>query len=177
VSPGIVLATLMHLRLWVGDASEDPADQARRLQDASVAISAASSSRELAAALLTLGEAETHFAAYVGNDRCHEKPAGMRCDRGKARSYWQLHSLACTDLSEVAAGDHETATLVAAQCAARLLRWGKYTCGSWAGAFNLYAGNACGKGPGKAREQRMRQVLNMLDHGGQPWPAEPIVRK
>lgn len=172
MNPAPILLTLLRLNLWAGDATEPPENRTARLQDIAVAIAGASANRTEAAALLALGEVETRFARYVSEDRCHEGPRGMRCDEGRSRSVWQLQRAACPSLWELPPGD-QRATYVAAQCAVRLLRYGRAKCGSVAGAFAVYAGRPCKDRIGPPRERRMRQVLVMLDHGGLPWPSEP----
>ncbi len=163
-----VLACMMRLQLWAPDvATEEPIARAERLRTASIAIAAASSNRELAAALLTVAEAETRLAKYVGEDRCLDGPRGAQCDRGRdglprARSYWQLQRSACAPLWELPPGD-ERATYVAAQCAARLLRWGRQYCGSWAGSLSVYGGRRCKDPIGVRRAARMQTIRSMLD--------------
>lgn len=168
----VIFATLLRLALWSGDAAEPADARAQRLNDIAAAVQSASSSSEVQAALLTLGEAETHFAAYVGSGHCEAGPRGSRCDRGRARSYWQLHKPACPKLFDLEPTDPSTVP-VAAQCAARYLRYGRSICGDWQGAFSVLAGRRCADPFGIPRAQRMRSVLSMLEHGGTPWPAEP----
>lgn len=168
-----ILATLLRLALWRGDAAEDPIARTERLTDVAVAIAGASASRDEAAALLALGEAETHFARYTRHPTtCAEGPRGMRCDHGRAYGYWSLWRSACPAAWELPIDDPR-ATAVTAQCAVQLLRMGRWTCKSWAGAFSLYAGRRCSDPIGLPRERRMKQIRIMLDHGGLPWPAEP----
>lgn len=165
MNPALVLAALLRLQLWAPDVQlEYPVARTERLQEASAAISAAAGqSREMAAALLTLGEAEARFAAYVGTGRCHEGPRGARCDRGKARTYWQLHEAACRSAWAAEPGSRAE-TFAGAQCAANLLRYGRWQCGSWQGAFNVYAGRRCSDNRGQAaqRAARMSQILSWL---------------
>lgn len=59
------------------------------------------------------------------------------------------------------------------KCAIQLYRYGKFACKAPGGAFALYAGRRCSDPIGPRRQQRLQQILNMLDHGGIPWPAEP----
>lgn len=172
MNPGPILATLLHLRLWAGDAQEDPAARAERLQDIAIAIGGASSSREEAAFLLTVGEAETRFASFAGYNRCRVTDNGRQCDHGKARSYWQLHHAACPGLWNLPPGDARGVYL-AAQCAVQLYRYARFACTAPGGAFDLYAGQRCGGKLGEQRYVRMNQILIMLKHSGMPWPSEP----
>jgi hypothetical protein len=165
LNPAPILATLLRLSLWHGDATEDPIARAERLQDIAVAIAGASSSRDEAAFLLTLGEAETRFAAYTRHpETCVLGPRGMRCDQGRAYGYWSLHRRACTALHGLPLDDPRT-VYVGATCAIQLYRFGRFTCGRGddAGIFNVYAGNSCSKGPGAARANRMAQIRAMLN--------------
>lgn len=171
-----ILATLLHLALWRGDASEDPIARAERLQDIAVAIASASASRDEAAFLIVLGEQETHFARYARHPRTCVAggPRGARCDHGAAYGYWSLHRAACpalwdAELSE----DDPRAVYLGAQCAVALYRYGRFACKEPGGAFALYGGRRCGDPIGPRRAQRMNQIKIMLDHGGLPWPAEP----
>lgn len=159
-----ILATLLRLQLWHGDATEEPIARAERLRDVAVAIAAASSSRDEMAFLLTLGEAETRFAAYTRHPTtCVQGPRGARCDVGKAYGYWSLHRKACPALHELPLDDPR-ATYVGAQCAVRLYRFGRFTCGTPAGIFSVYAGRRCSDKLGIPRAHRMRQIRIMLDH-------------
>lgn len=177
MNPAPVLATLLHLRLWAGDASELPDARAERLQDIAVAIAGASASREEEAFLLALGEAETHFAKYTRHPTvCVSGPRGMRCDSGRAYGYWSLWRSACPGAWELPVDDPR-ATALTAQCAVALYRMGKYTCKNWAGAFAFYAGRRCSDAIGIPRARRMNQIQIMLEHGGLPWPSEPVVPK
>ncbi len=156
-----ILATLLKLGLWHGDASEDPISRAERLQDIAVAIAGASASRDEAAFLLALGEAETHFGAYTAHPTtCVTGPHG--CDKGRAFGYWSLHRQACPALWDLPPGD-QRATYVGAQCAIRLYRFGKFTCGTPAGTFAVYAGDKCSHPRGIPRAARMSQVRALLD--------------
>lgn len=99
MNPTAVLAVLLRLTLWSGDASEPADARATRLRDIAVAVAGASSSREEAAFLLALGEAETHFARYTAHPQtCVAGPRGARCDAGRAFGYWSLHRAACPPL-------------------------------------------------------------------------------
>lgn len=177
MNPAPVLATLVHLALWSGDAREDPAARAARLQDIAVAVGGASASRDEAAFLLALGEAETHFGAYTQHPAtCVLGPRGMRCDSGRAYGYWSLHRQACSTIWGIPAGD-QRAVYVGAQCAVALYRAGLYACKSKAGAFAYYAGRRCSDPIGPPRARRMAQIAIMLEHGGLPWPSEPMIPK
>src|SRR5512146_744183 len=164
MTPEVVLATLLRLALWSGDATEPPDARATRLQDIAVGVAAASASWDEAAFLLSLGELETHFAAYTQHPTtCLAGPRGARCDHGRAYGYWSLHYKACPALWELPAAD-QRAVYVGAQCAVQLYRYGRFACKAPGGAFALYAGRRCGDPIGERRLQRMRQVRVMLEH-------------
>lgn len=168
-----ILATLLKLHLWSPDVTqENPAERAERLQVASVAIAAAASSRDETAFLLAEGEAETRFAKYVGEDRCQDGPAGVRCDHGTARGYWQAHRAACPALFELPDGD-ERAVAVAAQCSIALFRYARFACSAPEGVFNLPAGRRCSDPWGRARLKRMAEIRAMLDRSAVQHSASP----
>jgi hypothetical protein len=140
------------------DRGETRVERAARLEPvASEMIAATRGDRQLLAAMLVLGDEESHWAAYVTEGRCHEGPPGQRCDVGLARGPWQLHRRTCPRAWEHPSGSaqslHEEA-----RCAAALLRYGRRKCGSWAGAFGVYAGVGCGWAGGMRRARRMGRV-------------------
>ena len=130
-----------------------------------MAIASASASWDEAAFLLTIGEAETHFARYVVRpDVCLATgPAGARCDRGRAFGYWSLHRKACPAVWDLPRDD-ERSVIVAASCVVRLYRYARYTCGPGAGPFNLYGGRSCSDRRGQARAVRMARFVALMGH-------------
>jgi hypothetical protein len=152
VSPEAILAVLLGLPLWQGD--RDDTDEARRalLEPVAVAISAASDDRQVVAAVITQGLRESRYARAVIENRCHEMPAGARCDEDscgnpRARGPWQLWHRACPSAYEFGAGTPESLA-AEAKCIARLWRGGFRRCqglhpaGDVAGAFAALRGGA-----------------------------------
>jgi hypothetical protein len=131
------------------------------------AAQATSDPKQTAAALLTLGFEESRFAAYVGEGRCAEGPKGARCDRGKARGYWQLWRVACP-LAWTLEHNSRRALRVEARCAARawrgaLLRNRRcHPAGPIAGAFAGYRGADCRWRRAAGRAKRFQRVLLRL---------------
>lgn len=160
-----VLAVLLSLPQYYGDRHADPTleDRARLLRPVAEAIAEVSRNRTEAAALIALMKHETNGARYVLDGHCEQGPVGARCDGGRARGAWQVHSW-CRALfagPENAPGRH----LAGARCAVSLLRKGRAQCGSLAGAFGVYAGAGCKwkGGPGRVKttnlmEARLRAV-------------------
>lgn len=97
------------------------------------------------AAVLAIGGGESAWAEFVLFD-CRDRPADASgdCDRGKARTYWQLHDAACPELRGVAVGSVESVR-IGADCARR--RWGyamKVCRGNVEQSFAQYGGRRCG---------------------------------
>lgn len=148
-----VLALLVSMPQYRADIHADPTieDRRRLLRPVALAISAVAKNRTEAAALVALAQHETHLARYVLDGYCEQGPVGARCDGGRARGAWQVHSW-CRPLWDVSATDPGR-HLAGARCAIGLLRRGRAKCGSLAGAFGAYAGVGCRwrGGPARAR--------------------------
>lgn len=136
---------------------------------------------QVAAALLTLGWAESRWARYVGEGRCSDGPRGARCDpdrhgRPQARGYWQLHRAACPAIWLEPDGSSIVLRL-GARCAAR----------RWAGAWHMcrrsragcllgsFAGYRGGRGPdpcdwrgAASMARRWTSYVGALRQGGRP---------
>lgn len=152
-----ILVALLRLPPFALDA-ESPDARSRRLADVAAAIAEASHGDRLsAAAAVALGWTETKFAALVQEDRCHEMPRGQRCDGGRALGVWQLHRAACP-----AAWSERGNLLLQARCAIRLLRAGRYQCGSLSGAFAFYGGRRCSWSGGFERAELTRKIFARL---------------
>jgi hypothetical protein len=173
VSPDAILAVLLGLPLWQGD--RDDTDEARRalLEPVAVAISAASDDRQVVAAVITQGLRESRYARAVIENRCHEMPAGARCDEDecgnpRARGPWQLWRVACRSAYEYGAGTQES-LIEEAACIARLWRGGLRRCqglhpdGDMAGAFAaLRGGVSCQSRTAGERSRTMQTVMLRL---------------
>lgn len=165
-----ILVVLLGLPPFHSETDESAEGRQARLQTVAAAIDHAAAAhahrwppQKTAAALLALGWHESRFARYVGEGRCHEGPPGARCDPNRhgvrqARTYWQLHRVACPAawaLPEGSAAELQ----VAARCAAGLLIGAEHRCrhrtpyGLLAGAFSGYRGIACDWRPSRARAQ------------------------
>jgi len=127
------------------------------------------SRRQLAAALIAVGWHESKFAQAIGEGHCDSLPKGMRCDNGRARSYFQLWQVSCPAAWQEPHGS--TAELrQSSWCAARLLSSAYRFCSAdeenpdpWARAFGRYAGRTCGWVGGIGRVRTMRRVLSSFD--------------
>lgn len=164
-----ILAAMLSLQAWSGDRTEPPESRQERLGLAARAVASAverarcegvwaspacrpvwgGDPLELAAAVVALGNHETHYAELVGAGRCEEMPEGQRCDHGRARTYWQAWASACPAAWAEEPGSRRELE-AAAWCATRLMAGGARFCADrgappdWAGAFSRYAGhNAC----------------------------------
>lgn len=152
--------------------SEEPVSQwddegeeqrAKRLDEiASAIVHASQGSRRRAAALLALGHHESNWARYVG-DGCQDVPDGAPdCDRGKARSYWQVHRSVCPR----AWGDDSLDAY--ARCADRVFWRAVRRCrersrhGEIAGGFSGYTGASCNWGLAAKRAKTYRLRLAKL---------------
>lgn len=147
-----LLAVLLALPVYMGDGESGESREAR-LDPWARAIAAEARTPDEAAALVAVGQLESRWAEYVTEGRCHEGPAGQRCDNGRAKGPYQLHGW-CT------ATDPRGQTA----CAARMLRWARSRCGSWERAFGAYAsGGRCYAMP--EREALRVRVLAGLSGG------------
>lgn len=102
-----------------------------------------------AAALVAIGYGETTFARYTLFD-CHEIPKGASgdCDKGLARSYWQLHKSVCPPLFDLPSGSKE-AVEAAAACALKQWRFSYRACRGMSAqverSFSHYGGRGCSR--------------------------------
>lgn len=122
--------------------------------------------RQLIAASAALGEHETHYAQAVYEGRCHELPKGMRCDNGKARTYWQQWAVACPEVWSTEPGS-EAEVQAGAWCSMRLLASAYKMCAGetdndWAAAFRRYGGHSCRSLGATDRVATMERVLSKL---------------
>lgn len=115
----------------------EPARDAR-LGQLAVDITSATEDTEEAAALVMLAWEETRLSARV-------HAMGPRRDtRGHAISLWSLHSWNLVPYTEWRTLGGIEGTGRAAVAAVRVVRWSRARCGSWEGAFALYAtGKRC----------------------------------
>lgn len=100
----------------------------------------------VAALLIAIGDAETHWSLRVWRNDCRVRIG--ECDRGLARSFWQTHrsSFVTAEQWETMGTPTEAGTLAAAQVAASLLQYGIHMCGRDAACcLNMYAGQRPGK--------------------------------
>jgi len=168
----MILAVLLSWPAFYTETDEQPEARRVRLVMAALAIEhtakQSAEPKQMAAALLTIGFEESRFAAYVGQGRCDEGPKGARCDRGKARGYWQLWRVSCPAAWEL---PHNTREALRAEtaCAARIWRGALlrnrscHPAGKIAGAFAGYRGGADCRWPRAAgRAQRYQRVLYRL---------------
>jgi hypothetical protein len=156
----LILALLVALPPHTTDRDRGETIEARteRLAPfASEMVEATRGDRRMLAALLVLGDEESHWAGYVTDGRCHEGPLGQRCDAGLARGPWQLHAQTCRRAWQHPAGSKESLH-EEVRCAAALLRYGGRKCRSWSGAFGVYAGVGCGWRGGPRRARRMGRM-------------------
>ncbi len=134
-----ILSLLLGLPPHISDRDELPQDRHDRLTVVAQDIATASrGSLQVASALITLGSFESHYARWVGLGCVGAPPAGVgNCDKGKARSYWQLHRAGCP-----AWASGEQSGLAA--CAARAWSGAFQRCGrtlKW--AYSGYASGSC----------------------------------
>lgn len=164
-----VLAAMLGQPAWYEDASETPEQRADLLRPAAMAITLATGDTAEQAALVALGWHESRWARYVIEGRCQDGPDGARCDSGRARSPWQVHSYGlCREAWRYTEDDPRTLEL-AAQCSVRLLRGAKSRCaglhpaGDWAGAFSQYGtGARCTRAKSAERVATMQTVMLRL---------------
>lgn len=137
---------------------EEPMARDVRLANLAVAIDEATDGEEeLAAALVIEAWHETRLSLRVHR-------MGPRKDtRGYAISLWSLHSWALVPYSEWRTLGGLEGTPRAAHAAARVLRWSRARCGSWQGAFALYAtGRSCRWSGAAQRDWQHRRVLRWM---------------
>lgn len=167
-----VLAAMLGQPVWYEDAAETPEARADLLRPVAMAVTLATEDPTEQAALVSLGWHESRWARFVIEGRCEDGPSGARCDSGRARSPWQVHSYGlCREAWRYTEDDPRTLEL-AAQCSVRLLRGAKSRCagrhpaGDWAGAFSQYGtGARCTRAKSAERVATMQTVMPMLFGG------------
>jgi hypothetical protein len=153
---------------------ETPEERAVRLETIAVAADAAVSRTtwkgpriELLAAVLVTGKFEGgDFAQHIHEDRCRPN----ECDRGKAKSSWQLHAIPDFPLARwfFVGGSDEASTQRAADEATRRLVRSFGTCATrgqpgWTAAFSLYgSGYTCELTQFAYRTREMQRVIVSL---------------
>lgn len=184
------LVSSVHEALWgtprsALDRDEDTDARWKRLHDTAKAIGAAARASDFpsplvpAAALVALGQHESTWAEYIGEDRCKDGPDGMQCDpdeHGKPRAlgYWQLHRSACPK-----AWDHAPSAerlLIEAECAVNAFARAADRCfsknpkGTIAGALAGYRGK-CDTTDADLRARTWDVFHQVLEDG---WPSPPL---
>lgn len=134
-----VLAALLARPVYREDVGV-PDEKRAQLELVAPAIAEASNGDPFIAALLiAVGDAETHWSLRIWRNECRP----FECDRGRARGLWQSHKnnyLSAADwaLLGTATGD---GTRLGAERAANLLRYGVHVCGREpACVLRVYAG-------------------------------------
>lgn len=185
------LASAVHTALWGTPASaldrkETVEARWSRLYDVARAIEAAARSSKfsspvtVAAALLALGQHESTWARYIGEDRCSDGPPGMQCDPDesgtpRARGYWQLHRSACPEIWQHAPSAERL--MLEAECAANAFAraadrcFSKHPDGVMAGALGGYRGK-CDAPDADLRRRTWAVYVDVLERGG--WPIPPV---
>ncbi len=167
----VVLFVLSTLAPYDADRDEDPAARRARLTPAAESIASEARTYEEGAALIALGEAESHFARYVMEGRCLDGPRHARCDLDprsglpRAVGPWQVWHW-CTAAHAAAAGSREQLQ-AGARCAARHWRSARLRCiqrnpDVLAGAFSGYRGASCEWRPAERRAKRTRELLTLM---------------
>jgi len=153
-----VLTVMLALPQWHGDAGETTEERALLLAPiASVIATESAGNLPLAAAMIANAHHESaSFARAVLEGRCHEMPAGLRCDHGRARGAWQVWRVFCPAAYAHPAGSVESLRAEGA-CVARGLRGGRLRCGSWEGAFASLGGGARCSSPTGARKAKAQR--------------------
>jgi len=96
--------------------------------------------RLLAAELIAVGFFESGFTPRIQAGGCYS----YECDKGKARSYWQMQKTSFTHdtWNSMVGLDHE-GILIAAQTAGNILLAGRKACKSVSGTLSWYATGRC----------------------------------
>jgi hypothetical protein len=104
-------------------------------------IASVASSPERAAVYVTIGRFESNFLERVQAGNC--KP--WECDRGRARSWFQLHAQRMVPRAEwlTLTGLEPEAIARATNAAARIVDRGFRACGTMGGVLSYYARGAC----------------------------------
>lgn len=162
------LVALRALPVAVVDTENESLREAR-LKALARVIAKVGKNDQGAAALITLGNAESRFATYVA-EGCLVIPKGAaHCDKGKARSYWQVHSW-CAEGWATAPGSTESLEPFA-KCALKHYQWAKARCKARSqdpelGGFSAYKQGRCdwpGAVPRLAEYKRTLRKLQTLD--------------
>jgi hypothetical protein len=151
-----IYLTLLSLPPTYGEKESDIARESRLFHIAS-GITDASETEEEAAALITTAWYESRLSLNVHT-------SGPRQDvGGQSISLWSLHSSSLVPFNEWKTLGGIEGTRQAAIVAGRLLRWARCRCGSWKGAFALYAtGRSCRWSGAEVRAQTYRQLLKRI---------------
>jgi hypothetical protein len=167
----LILTALLALPQQAEDKAPELAEQKRGQLVAiaeAVAVVAGeqriASTRDWAALVVAIGQAESGFSLRIHAGRCHK----WECDRGRARGPWQLHRYAeAVSTWEQMHGLDNIAVQV--RVASARLRRGYYTCrgsADWLVAtINGYAGISCSRvWPGLERRVAVwRAVVRTMD--------------
>jgi hypothetical protein len=159
----LILAVLLLYPSYYLERTTEQADARRaRLAELAEAIDQVNATPGEIAAVMALAWLESRLARYVHVGDCAHPPKGApSCDRGRARSPWQLHRAGCPALWELEQGSPEWLR-AGAQCAANRWRYGLALCGSAAGAYAVYRGRACSWAGGPAGAEAVRDVQRRL---------------
>lgn len=129
----------------------------------------AGESDENVSAALSVAWHESRLARYVWWS-CQWIPKGAsgHCDRGKAKTVFQLHKRACPEVWALEDGS-DAQVIAGAKCAVKLLKAARRRCGSLEGMFGGYAGSCGWRGSrsngAKARVATYRRILVQLKAG------------
>ena len=118
------------------------------------------------AILIALGRHESGFASAVIRGHCDTLPAGMRCDRGKARGVYELHRAACPEAYKFNEATPESIN-AETRCAIRHLRYfaakGKeHAINPMVAAFAGYAARPFSWPGAEKRTETYRAILQRL---------------
>jgi hypothetical protein len=178
-----ILAAALKLPTYYGD-TETPGERLQRLTIVAESIDYASaratctgepegcrrvwpgSRKELAALLLVQAWQETRLAQHVHADQCAEN----ECDRGRAKSLWQLqpNSIVTRPEWQTLGGTDQESTRAAAWAAARMLATNRFRCakapGDWVTpTISGYArGNECEWSGAKPRVEMFWRIFTTL---------------
>jgi hypothetical protein len=161
----LILATLLWMPPYYYEEKQSLEARRERLRSVAAEIARETSNLDEIAAVLTLGEAETHFAIYVGEGRCSE--GRFKCDpdfrgRPQARTYWQLWVSTCPMAWRALEGSPEELR-AAVKCALDRWRFGLGRCKSLVGAFSAYRAGDCAWKGAPERAKRYGEVLAQLN--------------
>lgn len=149
------------------DRAESRTEREALLRPVASIMVRVATTREDFAMLAELGYRETRWARAVIEGHCDRMPRGQRCDHGRARGPWQVHSWCARGW---AAPDGSLEALEAqAVCAVGHWHYALNHCRGraaslWAGAFSGYAGGSCTWPPAATRAAEMRVVLALLPY-------------